>query len=479
MKKIIGYFIMLLLAAAAGAYLNQSVFNHSDESDSKVVVDSTRPQFRMVTYGGAMGAPSDFTLAAEKSVPAVVHVKTVAAPISSGSFFWDPFRDYFFGNPRNQQPRAAGSGVIISDDGYIVTNHHVIHNASQVEVTLDDKRTFNARIIGSDPSTDIALLKIEARNLPFLTFANSDEVRIGQWALAVGNPFNLTSTVTAGIVSAKSRSISILDDRAFPIESFIQTDAAINPGNSGGALVDLNGNLIGINTAIASSTGAYTGYSFAVPSNIVKKVTQDLLEFGTVQRGFLGVTISDINQQVADEKKLKTLKGVYVRSTTIGGAAEEAGLKEGDIITHINGVSVASVPQLQEQVSRYRPGDELEVTYLRDNKPSTVKVVLKNKQGTTRLVKNEINILLGAEFGEVSEKEAARLGINGGVKVVRLGPGKLRSAGIKEGFIITKIDGIEVNSAEEISQILQNKRGGILVEGIYQNGVRAYYAFGI
>jgi Do/DeqQ family serine protease len=479
MKRIIGQLIMLLLAAAAGAYISQNVFNRAEEPKGEVTVDSTHPQFRMVTYGNAMGAPSDFTLAAEKSVAAVVHVKTVSAPISSGSLFWDPFRDYFFGNPRNQQPRAAGSGVIISDDGYIVTNHHVIHNASQIEVTLDDKRAFTARIIGSDPSTDIALLKIDARSLPFLNFANSDEVRIGQWVLAVGNPFNLTSTVTAGIVSAKSRSISILDDRAFPIESFIQTDAAINPGNSGGALVDLNGNLIGINTAIASSTGAYAGYSFAVPSNIVKKVTQDLLEFGTVQRGFLGVTISDINQQVADEKKLKTLKGVYIRSTTIGGAAEEAGLKEGDIITHINGVNVASVPQLQEQVSRYRPGDELEVTYLRDNKPYTVKVVLKNKQGTTRLVKSEINTLLGAEFAEVSEKEAARLGINGGVKVARLGPGKLRSAGIKEGFIITKIDGIEVSSAEEISQILQNKRGGILVEGVYQNGVRAYYAFGI
>jgi Do/DeqQ family serine protease len=478
MKNTIKQLFLLTLAAVAGAYFSVRFLNPSN-TQATAGNTAVKPEIRMVNYGNAMGAPSDFTMAAEKSVPAVVHVKTVMAPVNSGSIFWDPFRDYFFGNPHGQQARSAGSGVIISDDGYIVTNNHVINNATNVEVTLDDKRTFTAKVVGTDPSTDIALLKIEEKNLPFLNISNSDEVKIGQWALAVGNPFNLTSTVTAGIISAKGRSISILDDRTFPIESFIQTDAAVNPGNSGGALVDLNGNLIGINTAIASSTGTYTGYSFAVPSNIVKKVTQDLLEFGAVQRGFLGVTISDINQQVADEKKLSTLNGVYVRSIMIGGAAESAGLKEGDIITKINGVSVSSVPQLQEQVGRYRPGDELEVTYLRNNKTFNTKIVLKNKQGTTRLARNEINSLLGADFTEVEPSEAERLGITGGVKISKLMPGKLRSAGIKEGFIITKIDGIEVSSAEEMNQILQNKRGGILVEGIYQNGIRAYYAFGI
>lgn len=478
MKNTIKQLFLLTLAAIAGAYIGVNVSTKSNPAET-TDGDSAKPKIQMVNYGNAMGAPSDFTMAAEKAIPAVVHVKTVMAPVNSGSIFFDPFRDYFFGNPRGQQARSAGSGVIISDDGYIVTNNHVINNATNVEVTLDDKRTFTAKVVGADPSTDIALLKVEEKNLPFLTISNSDEVKIGQWALAVGNPFNLTSTVTAGIISAKGRSISILDDRSFPIESFIQTDAAVNPGNSGGALVDLNGNLIGINTAIASSTGSYTGYSFAVPSNIVKKVTQDLLEFGTVQRGFLGVTISDINQQVANEKKLNSLNGVYVRSTTIGGAAESAGLKEGDIITKINGVSVSSVPQLQEQVGRYRPGDELEVTYLRGNKTYNAKIVLKNKQGSTRLAKNEINTLLGANFAEVDQREAERLGINGGVKIAKLMPGKLRSAGIKEGFIITKIDGIEITSTDEMNQILQNKRGGILVEGIYQNGIRAYYAFGI
>lgn len=478
MKNTIKQLFLLTLAAVAGAYLGVNVLNKSNQQVA-ANGENAKPEIRMVNYGNAMGAPSDFTMAAEKSVPAVVHVKTVMAPVNSGSIFWDPFRDYFFGNPRGQQARSAGSGVIISDDGYIVTNNHVINNATNVEVTLDDKRTFSAKVVGTDPSTDIALLKVEEKNLPFLNISNSDEVKIGQWALAVGNPFNLTSTVTAGIISAKGRSISILDDRSFPIESFIQTDAAVNPGNSGGALVDLNGNLIGINTAIASSTGTYTGYSFAVPSNIVKKVTQDLLEFGAVQRGFLGVTISDINQQVADEKKLNSLNGVYVRSTTIGGAAEAAGLKEGDVITKINGVSVSSVPQLQEQVGRYRPGDELEVAYVRGTKTYSTKIVLKNKQGNTRLAKNEINSQLGADFTEVDQREADRLGINGGVKISKLMPGKLRSAGIKEGFIITKIDGMEITSTDEMNQILQNKRGGILVEGVYQNGIRAYYAFGI
>jgi Do/DeqQ family serine protease len=478
MRNTIRQFFLMLLAALAGGYLGVKLFNTNFSGQASESKDS-KPEIRLVNYGKEMGAPSDFTLAAEKAIPAVVHVKTTMATINSGSLFWDPFRDYFFGNPRGQQARSAGSGVIISDDGYIVTNNHVINNASRIEVTLDDKRTFPAKIIGTDPSTDIALLKIEEKNLPFLTISNSDDVRIGQWALAVGNPFNLTSTVTAGIISAKGRSISILDDRSFPIESFIQTDAAVNPGNSGGALVDLNGNLIGINTAIASNTGAYTGYSFAVPSNIVKKVTEDLLEYGVVQRGFLGVTISDINQQIADEYKLKTLKGVMVRSTTIGGAAEAAGIKEGDVIISINGVSVSSVPQLQEQVGRYRPGDELEVTYMRGSKTYTTRIVLKNKQGNTRLAKNEINSLLGADFAEVDSKEAERLGISGGIKVRKLMPGKLRSAGIKEGFIITKIDGISVSTTDEMNQILQNKRGGILVEGVYQDGTRAYYAFGI
>ncbi|MCC6383762.1 MAG: Do family serine endopeptidase [Bacteroidia bacterium] len=480
MKKAIKSFILLLTASALGGFIGVKYFS-ANESPSNVTSDAnTNRNIQYVNYGSAMGAPSDFTEAAEHSIPAVVHVKTVIDAANRGSFFWDPFRDYFFGNPRGEEQRSAGSGVIISDDGYIVTNNHVINNASQVEVTLDDKRTFKAKVIGSDPSTDVALLKIDEKNLPFLNFSNSDDVKIGQWALAVGNPFNLTSTVTAGIISAKGRNISIINDRNnFPIESFIQTDAAVNPGNSGGALVDLNGGIIGINTAIASNTGTYTGYSFAIPANIVKKVTEDLLEYGTVQRGFLGVSISDIDQQIADEMKLKTMNGVFVRGTTIGGAAEAAGIKEGDIITKINNINVTSVPQLQEQVGKYRPGDNVAVTYIRNGKENTTSIVLKNSQGTTRLVKNEIDALLGAELSALSTTELQRLGIHNGVKVSKLSAGKLRSAGIKEGFIITRIDGQEVSSTDEINQLLQNKRGGILVEGLYQNGIRAYYAFGI
>ncbi|MBK7888133.1 MAG: Do family serine endopeptidase [Bacteroidetes bacterium] len=386
------------------------------------------------------------------------------------------------GNPAPRQmpqQQSTGSGVIISEDGYVVTNNHVIENGSEVSITLNDKETFVAKVIGTDPSTDLALLKVDAKKLPHIALGNSDQVRVGEWVLAVGNPFNLTSTVTAGIVSAKARNINILPDQRFPIESFIQTDAAVNPGNSGGALVNLNGELIGINAAIASNTGSYSGYSFAIPVNIVKKVVKDLMEFGIVQRGFIGVSIRDIDADFAKEKEVNTLNGVYVNGLTEGGAAAVAGLKVGDIIKSINGFEIKSSPELQEQVGRFRPGDKIMVTVLRNNSEKIIPVILRNKDGNTEVTKNEAINLLGAVLENASEAELSKLGVESGVKVKELQTGKLKSAGLKDGFIITAIDNRKVRSAKEVTEYLESKKGGVLIEGAYPNGMKAYYGFGM
>jgi len=474
---------LILLLSIGGGMAGTGLMNmlKGDSTVSNLDGYNRQQAARLVNFSG-QASPTDFTLAAEATVPSVVHVTTKYTQQQGyGSQFFDPF-NFFWGNPVPQQPRqqqSTGSGVIISDDGYIVTNHHVIDNAEEVSVTLDDKTSFTAKVIGTDPSTDLALLKIDAKGLPFTTYGNSDEVRVGEWVLAVGNPFNLTSTVTAGIVSAKARNIHILPDQKFPIESFIQTDAAVNPGNSGGALVNTKGELIGINAAIASNTGSYSGYSFAIPVNIVKKVVDDLLEFGTVQRGFIGVSIRDLDAEFAKEKSIKTLSGVYVSGLTTDGAAETAGIKEGDIITSINGVSIKTSPELQEQVGRYRPGDKIAVTVIRDSEEKVIPVVLRNKEGNTKVIKNEVVNLLGASLESATDLELSRLGIEAGVKVKELETGKLKSAGLREGFIITSIDNRPIRSAEEVIQYLDNKKGGVLIEGVYPNGMRAYYGFGL
>jgi len=481
LKNTISITVLAVLAGFAGAGIYSNIFK---DSPSHLVTTSTQPA-RFVNYNGkanGISAP-DFVDASESTVQAVVHVKTTFMPASSrNGQYYNPFQDFFFGDRGMQNPApaiSAGSGVIISDDGYIVTNNHVIANSEKVEVTLHDKRTLTATVIGSDPSTDIALLKVDEKMLPYVSYGNSDQVKVGEWVLAVGNPFNLTSTVTAGIVSAKARNISILPDQQFPIESFIQTDAAVNPGNSGGALVDTDGNLIGINTAIASNTGAYSGYSFAIPVNMIKKVVNDLIEFGNVQRGFIGVNIRDIDSKLALEKNIKNMKGVYVAGTSEGGAAQIAGLKEGDIITNIGGVEVNSTPELQELVSRYRPGDKLDIAYSRGSSEKIASLVLRSKAGETKMVKNEVVSLLGAEFEPVSREESHKLGIQNGVKITALNAGKLRTAGIREGFIIQSIDNKIINNTEDIVAALSNKQGGVLIEGIYPNGVRAYYGFGL
>ncbi len=428
------------------------------------------------TVAGAI----DFTEAAEKTVNAVVHVKTSYAQMQSMS----PF-DYFFGFRGYQQPQpvqGAGSGVILSEDGYIVTNNHVIDKAEKINVTLNDRRTFAAKLVGTDPSTDIAVLKIDTKDLPFIAMGNSDALRLGEWVLAVGNPLNLTSTVTAGIVSAKARNINILSDN-FKIESFIQTDAAVNPGNSGGALVNTRGELVGINTAIASQTGSYSGYSFAVPSTIVNKVVTDIIEFGVVQRAVLGVTLQELDSEVAQQLGINQVKGVLVQGVLEGGAAQLAKMQKGDVVLKVNDAEVNTVAQLQEQISKFRPNDQISLTVNRNNKTIYINVVLRNRAGSTDIVKPDDNsavALLGATLGEVDAATKRSLRIKSGVQVKDLQAGKLQSQGVKKGYIITRINRAPVNSVSDVSTILSTAGNeAILIEGIYPNGVVAYYAIGM
>lgn len=480
MKNVLGYLGMALGGGLIALGL------HSGFSEENVSVSSTVPSSPPVQYvnmpvPGALAEAADFTEAASKSIDAVVHVTTQAmvqrAPISH--FFWG------YQQRAPQEVRGAGSGVIITDDGYIVTNNHVVANADKIQVHLNDRRRYDATVIGRDPSTDIALIKIDADELPTLVFGNSDEVKVGQWVLAVGNPMNLTSTVTAGIVSAKARNINILQydpgRDIFPIESFIQTDAAVNPGNSGGALVNTQGELIGINSAIASTTGSYTGYSFAVPSTIVSKVTSDLMKFGSVRRAYLGVTISDIDQDLAKRLELSRLKGVYVKDVMENGAAKNAGMKGGDVIVKVGAIPVDNVPELQEQIGKFSPGDKVAVTFVRNGKEQVKDLTLLARSGTeSPAVERELTLpSLGAELAPASSEELKALKLDHGVKISRLSGGKLRSIGIREGFIITKIDQQPMESPKDVEQALNRKQGGVLIEGVYPNGMRAYYGLGV
>lgn len=481
MKKLISTVLVACVggfAALTGAYYLQQ---NSVKSDNANQV--THPNYTLTNYSGShTGSFTDFTQAAEKSVHAVVHIKTTSS--KTNNLNYDPFAELLFGPQKRQQnytQQGSGSGVIISEDGYIVTNNHVVAGADEIEVTLNDRRTYEAEVIGADASTDVALIRIKEKGLPFLNYGNSDGVKIGEWVLAVGNPFNLNSTVTAGIISAKGRN-NILDINKRPIESFIQTDAAVNPGNSGGALVNTDGELIGINTAIASNNGTYQGYSFAVPVNIVKKVVSDMVEYGTVQRAYLGVSIQDLDSKFAASKNIKQLKGIYVNGVNTGGSAQDAGVQEGDVITKIQDITVTAVSELQEQVSRYRPGDKVNVVVIRNNHEMNIPVILKTLDNTTNLVKKSELMKasiesLGAEFQEMDIHDLARLRLENGVRVSHLSNGKLAQIGIKEGFIITSIDKKRISSAEELKNSLQNKSGNVTIEGFYPNGARAFYSF--
>jgi len=503
MKKNIILPALVALVVSALTFGGLQYFKGEKPATIKIEhVDST-PSSRVLYTIDEDGSfkPMDFTKVAEQVTDAVVHITSTATSNLSQNpgyqdqqlpdlferFFGpDPYRQQRPNRPRGQNPRArigTGSGVIINENGYIVTNNHVIDNADDIEVTLHDNRTLKATIIGTDPTTDLALLQIQEKGLPHIPFGNSDQIKVGEWVLAVGNPFNLNSTVTAGIVSAKGRSINILRDQ-YAIESFIQTDAAINPGNSGGALVRMDGSLVGVNTAIASPTGAYSGYGFAVPSKIVQKVVADLMEYGTVQRGYLGAMIRGVNAALVKEKDLAVNSGVYLEKINESSAADEAGLQEGDVVTAINDKPIITNADLLGIIAGYRPGESVQVLVNRFGSEKTFQVTLKNKEGNTRLIEKQSIALskqLGAELETLDVSSSEKLNIRGGVKVVRLLPGNLRkSTDMKTGFIITKVDNKSVTNVEELKKILSKKKGGILIEGIYEDsGEKHYYALGL
>ena len=441
--------------------------------------------------------PTDFTKAAESTINGVVSIKCYATPrsYSYGGYdpFNDPFFDYFFGERRQQrqQPKqqeqqqtGLGSGVIISKDGYIVTNNHVIDGAERLEIVLNDNRTFNATVVGTDPNTDLALVKIDAEDLHVIPMGNSDELKVGEWVLAVGNPFSFTSTVTAGIVSAKGRNISqITQGHPMGIESYIQTDAAVNPGNSGGALVNLDGKLVGINTAIYSKTGNYVGYSFAIPSTIVKKIVGDIKEFGAVQRAMLGISFTELSAKMASEKNITAVNyGIYIAKIEERSAAMEGGLQEGDVIIAINGAPTRTTAQMQEQMNKFRPGDKVTVKYIRDNKEYSTVVTLRNSQGNTKITKASDIFDLGCAFTEVPAETLKQLEIRSGVQVSGIKDGKFKNSGIKDGFIILEINNTRISSKEDIEKIYKEIIKGndsdkvMFITGIYPTGKKVYYA---
>ncbi|HOU98441.1 MAG TPA: Do family serine endopeptidase [Bacteroidales bacterium] len=470
MKKL----IIPVLTALAGAFIAvlADIIWIQPHFTKTTLTDQNQAPLQFAANRALPSDAIDLTSAADLSVKAVVHVKT-KVEYASGNIF-----DFFFGNSQPQyysQTLPVGSGVCVSSDGYIVTNNHVINNSENVEVTLYDKRSYPAKVVATDPSVDIALLKIDADNLPYLSFGNSDDLRLGEWVLAVGNPFNLTSTVTAGIVSAKARNIGI--NSPFSIESFIQTDAAVNPGNSGGALVNVRGELVGINTAIASQTGSYVGYSFAVPSNIVKKVVSDFIKYGEVQRAYLGVNILPVDQELAKEKNLATTQGVYVQGVYDNGSAKDAGIQPGDVIVSINNNPVKDIPQLQEQIGQFEPGQRVSVSFLRGSKEMTADVILKNTKNSTDIIKSSYSKALGAKLQTATPDDLRRLRINGGAKVVEVLPGKLKSVGIKPGFIIAAINKQTIKTAEEAELMLSQIKGNVMIEGMYPNGMYAYFSF--
>jgi len=475
-KRIFGLLIVTVLGALVAVIVYAKLF----QPEPSVVEVPVEPKARYVNLPSRSGGEVlDFTQAVDQSINAVVHVKTK----EFREYAVNPLYEFFFGDQPQGEPAPIlgfGSGVIISDKGYIVTNNHVIDGSDEIVVVLNDKREYDAELMGADPTTDIALLKITGDGLTHLKFGDSDALRLGEWVLAIGNPYNLTSTVTAGIVSAKARNINILRTQEFSIESFIQTDAAVNAGNSGGALINTHGELVGINTAIATRTGAFTGYSFAVPVSIVEKIVKDLIEYGAVQRAILGVTIQDVTAELAQEMKLDDVDGVYVNGIRPNGAAENAGIKKGDVILSIDDIPLNSSAELQEQVSKYRPGKKVKVILRRDGKLKQFDVVLRNLEGSTEVVKKEDLLdVLGASFEPVSEKEKRSLGIPSGLKVKSVKPGKFMKVGIEEGFVLTSINKKPVRSVKDLAEILKETEGGVIIEGVDQNGSKSYYAFGM
>lgn len=494
-----------LLSAVLGSAITLVLFltlnlNETETPQIAQLPDSPSTNVLYTANEDGEVVPLDFTEISKQLMDAVVHISSVQEVEQQQMGpdmrqLPDPFREFFRrynqpqgeGGPQQRAPqrqrRGSGSGVIINSDGYIVTNNHVVANADEVEVTLHDNRTYQARIIGTDPTTDLALIQIRENDLPTIPMVNSDNIEVGEWVLAVGNPFNLNSTVTAGIVSAKSRNINILREQ-YAIESFIQTDAAINPGNSGGALVNLQGGLVGINTAIASPTGTYAGYGFAVPANIVNKVVSDLLEYGSVQRGYLGVTIRNVTGDFAEEEGLDVTEGVYIDSVSTGSAADQAGIEKGDVVVEVDGREVTQASQLQEMVATHRPGEKVELVINRDGKTIERSAILQSLAGTTEIAENkrgEMFTELGAEMATVSDEKADELNIEGGVQITKLYAGILRrETDVREGFIITRVNTKSVTTVEELENVLNKTEGGVMFEGVYEDiPGEQYYAFGM
>ncbi|MEO5977252.1 MAG: trypsin-like peptidase domain-containing protein [Chryseolinea sp.] len=467
--------ITVVIAAAIGGILGSFVtikffgypsasYNSIEQRQQSVLTGYSRDT---TSYHVPEGM--NFLKAAKSVTSGVVHIKTSYGP---GDFSVNPLELYM-----ESPARSSGSGVIISDDGYVVTNNHVVEDANNIEVITNNNQRFYAKLIGTDPTTDLALLKIRATNLPYIKYGDSDKIIPGEWVLAVGNPFDLNSTVTAGIVSAKARNIKILQDKNhLEVEAFIQTDAAVNPGNSGGALVNLKGELIGINSAIATSSGSFQGYSFAIPVSLVKKVMDDLLEFGMVQRGLLGIQIKDVDASIAENLNLQVNQGVLVDHVNKESAAEKAGIVYGDVIIGIEGHTINSVSELQEWVARNRPGKEIGVTYIRDGKITQVKARLRNFQGLETVEKKEIRKDLGGvKVEDIPYKELVTLQLEGGVRVKEVGSTKWLQTGIKKGFVIAYIDKVPVDDVEDLNRILDYKKGGILIEGFYPGGKKGTY----
>jgi serine protease Do len=497
--------VLVGLLSSATTIAGFKLLDSGSERDVILKESPAESLTRFTSTGMPAGTPGDFTYAAETATPTVVHIKSSMMRQSRdvSSQMPDFFRDFFgedMGRQRGpQRAEASGSGVIISSDGYIVTNNHVVEGADELEVTLHNKTKVRAKVVGTDPSTDLAVIKVEEKDLPAITFGNSDAAKVGEWVVAVGNPFNLESTVTAGIVSAKGRGLGIISQeyaRKYgnstnyegdsPLESFIQTDAVVNPGNSGGALVNLKGELIGINTAIASPTGSFAGYAFAVPSGIVKKVSSDIIKYGNVQRGYLGIALDDLDSRKAEEYGVKVSSGVYVRDFTENSAGEAAGMKKGDVVVKVDGRSIGSIPELQQSIGLHRPGDKVVITVNRNGSEKDLNVTLRNRTGGSDIVKPSESSAtlssLGARFDNLTTQEKQRLAryrVEGGVKIMSIEGGKLSRAGVSEGFIITKVNGKPVRTVKELQDALSGKSDSMVqFEGLYPDAPNDVYTFG-
>ena len=478
MKK--GVILTVLLSAVAGAIAAFVVVKTAgpETVGQQVVISDNGGQFRTVNL--TQTEYPDFTYAAESAVDAVVYVKvtvkdvTRTAPSSIFDFFFG-----YEGSPQKRERIGSGSGVIIRPDGYIVTNNHVIEGASKIEVTLNNNKTYEAQLVGTDPATDVALIKVDAQGLPTIPFGDSDDLRLGEWVIAIGSPYDLRSTITAGIVSAKGRSMPNYNGE-FKIESFIQTDAAVNPGNSGGALVDKAGNLVGINTAIVSQTGSYTGYSFAIPSNIVKKIAYDLIDYGSVKRAVLGVTMRPVDDKTAKELKLSSPNGVYIVEVLKGSAADEAGMKAGDVLVAIDSSKVLNASAVQEHVNNFHPGDKTQMTVIRDGKEKVLTVTFKGTSAENGSVDEEGGVAFyGARIKEAPTETLEKLGLSHGVEIVSVGPGKVMDAGVSEGFVILYVNDQPVEKPQDVMDIIKKSKRAVFVEGVTPYGKVSYFGFGI